>query len=379
MDLMDEFPPTPDALPLDAWARASKAAADEVFGPLRGSLAEAVARTSRLYTRERDELEAASRWEALQARMRFYLVRDLPKLVGPMRELAWMGGLPSGASWRVLDLGAGLGTTTFAMLAAAEALGVGPEELRVDAVDASEEALRGMSALARRAPVKARVALRTLPGEAAAGLERAEGPWDLVVMGLFLNELPFADRHALLEALAPRLAEGGAVLILEPALRESTRELHRLRDGLEGWTVAAPCIRTGPCPMLEGERDWCHEEEKVTLPPALVAVAKEAGLRGDRLRYSYLTLRRDGRRLADRAGDDGWRVVSQQLKTKGKLELFGCGHAGRVRFMRLDRHASEANEAFGDARRGQVIGVEGASERKSGLRVEAATAVERRR
>ncbi len=376
---MDAFPQPATPLALDDWAKAAKAAADEVFGPLRGSLAEAVAWTSQVYTKERSDLEVASRWAALQARMRFYLVRDLPKLLGPMAELAWIGGLPEGPAWRVLDVGAGLGTTTFSMVAAVEALGLGPERIRVDAVDASEDALRGFGALARRAPVSAALEVRTLPGDALAGIERAEGPWDLIVMGLFLNELPFAEREALLAALAPRLAEGGTLLILEPALRETTRELHRLRDGLEGWTIAAPCLRSGPCPMLEGERDWCHEEEKVTLPPGLVAVAKEAGLRGDRLRYSYLTLRRDGRSLVDRTGEGAWRVVSQSLKTKGKLELFGCGTPGRVRFMRLDRHASETNAAFGDGRRGQVLTVTGAAERKSGKRVEKDTVVERLR
>lgn len=376
---MDAFPQPVTPLALDAWAKAAKASADEVFGRLKGSLAEAVARTSRVYTKERGDLEAASRWEALQARMRFYLIRDLPKLQGPMAELAWIGGLPQRDTWRVLDLGAGLGTTTFSMLAAAEALGLGPQRAAVDAVDASEEALRGFATLARRAPLTTALEVRTIPGDAPSGIARAGGPWDLIVMGLFLNELPFDERLALLDALAPKLAEGGTLLILEPALRETTRELHRLRDGLEGWTVAAPCVRRGPCPMLEGERDWCHEEEKASLPPALVAVAKDAGLRGDRLRYSYLTLRRDGRSLIDRAGEGAWRVVSQSLKTKGKLELFGCGAAGRVRFMRLDRHDSEANAAFGDGRRGQILSVTGAAERKSGQRVEKDTVVERLR
>lgn len=373
MDIFDTSP-----LDLEAWARAANGAADRALGRLRGSLGQAVARTSRVYTRERDDLQAASRWEALQARMRFFLVRDLPKLRGPVSELAWLGGLPEGPEWRVLDLGAGLGTTTFSALAAASALGMAPERAVVDAVDASADALKGFAALAEGAP-GLRVEVRPHAGDVRAALTLAEGPWDLVLLGLFLNELPFAERVDLLEALGPRLAEGGTVLILEPALRETTRELHRLRDGLEGWTIVAPCIRTGPCPMLEGERDWCHEEEKVELPPALVSVAKEAGLRGDRLRYSYLTLRKDERRLADQAGEDGWRVVSGALKTKGKLEIFGCGHPGRVRFTRLDRHAAEPNAAFGEARRGQVIAVEGAAERKNGLRIERDSRVERRR
>ena len=371
--------PSTAGLPLAAWAEHAARVGDAVLGRLRSPLAELVERTSRVYTREREDFAPASAKDALHARLRFYLVRDLPKLAGPVHELALGDALPGGSTWRVLDLGAGVGTTTFSFLAGAMAAGAAPERVVVDAVDQTPLALRAFAALAEGAPGLPPLEVAAHSGDALRFVEGATGGWDVVLMGLFVNELPYADRQRLLDLLAQRLRPGGTVLILEPALRETSRALHRLRDELAaGWGVYAPCLRTGPCPMLETERDWCHEEELLTLPPALESVARGAGLRGDRLRYSYLTLRRDERTLRGALdADDGWRIVSQALKSKGKLEVYGCADPGRIRFTRLDRHAADPNAAFGEARRGQVLRIEGAEPKGKGRRLGADAQVER--
>jgi len=49
------------------------------------------------------------------------------------------------------------------------------------------------------------------------------------------------------------------------------------------------------------------------------------------------------------------RVVGAPHAAKGKLELVGCGDAGRVAVRLLRRHRSDANRAIEDARRGDVI------------------------
>ena len=49
------------------------------------------------------------------------------------------------------------------------------------------------------------------------------------------------------------------------------------------------------------------------------------------------------------------------LRTKGKREIFLCGQlggrAGRVRAMRLDRHESDANAAWSELAKGDVLSV----------------------
>ena len=94
---------------------------------------------------------------------------------------------------------------------------------------------------------------------------------DLVVMGTVLNELDAPARLALVEEALAAIAPDGAVILIEPALRDTSRALHELRDALlanQRAHVFAPCTRTvAPCPMLANPDDWCHEDREVKLPP----------------------------------------------------------------------------------------------------------------
>jgi hypothetical protein len=191
------------------------------------------------------------------------------------------------------------------------------------------------------------------------------------------------ERHvALLAAwLERRVDDRGSLVVVEPALRDRTRHLHRVRDALAarpGVTVFAPCLHAAPCPALAREADWCHEDLAVDLPAWLVPVARAAGLRHEGLTFSYLVLRKDGARLADADADADvaatggarLRVVSDAMPSKGKREAFLCGElrsggalvVGRVRAVRLDRDRSPGNAAWDVAARGDVLVVEPAPE-----------------
>jgi hypothetical protein len=144
----------------------------------------------------------------------------------------------------------------------------------------------------------------------------------------------------------------------------------------------APCLHAGACPLLERERDWCHERLPLALPAAIAGVARDAGLREAELSYSYLTLTRAPRSLAELARaappEQLYRVDSATLASKGKLELALCGPGGATRARRLDRHARPANAAFAHGGRGQLLRFDGAQAKEAGevLRVDADTRVE---
>src|SRR5204863_8615054 len=159
----------------------------------------------------------------------------------------------------------------------------------------------------------------------------ARGPFDLVVSAHVLNELfvsegPPERRVERLAGLVRRwaerfLARDGRLILLEPALRETSRALLAVRDQLvaAGMRVVAPRFFRGACPALALPRDWCHDS------------AREAGP-GGRLRrvdFSYLALaqRASGGGVDEGAGVDPTRlrVVSDPLPEKGRLRLFVCG------------------------------------------------------
>lgn len=364
-------PLTPPAVE-PRWIELVDEVAAAVLGPddRRGqALAAQVAALSRVYTGREGDLSDAA--EARAARLRFWLPRDLPKIEGPLAELD--PPIP-GPAWRVLDLGAGYGTTTLGVGRFARRAGV--ERLEVTAVERDVNALDVFGAVARRAPaagLTCEIALETQRGDVTS-LEPARlGTFDLITLGLSLGELfgteegSEVEAEAYLRALSDRLSPGGALIVLEPALKTHARALQRVRDRFaadpEPPHVHAPCFTDAPCPMLRRERDWCHSQLPLPLPEALAPIAEGAGLRWTRLTYSYLTLRAEPPRR------DRWRVVGGPVKTKGKTEWDVCGPDGLVRLRRLKRDAKAGASPLDDAERGAVLTIDAEVEDGGSLRV----------
>ena len=54
-----------------------------------------------------------------------------------------------------------------------------------------------------------------------------------------------------------------------------------------------------------------------------------------------------------------YRIVSDRLRDKGRLRVWGCGPAGRHELVRLDRDRNDANVAFDEVERGDLVQVDG--------------------
>ena len=146
----------------------------------------------------------------------------------------------------------------------------------------------------------------------AVELPAVAGRFDLVVAAHLLNEL-FVDRQPAervalrvrrIRAWSTLLAPNGVLILIEPALRDTSRELLAVRDQVlaaGGLHVLAPCFWTGPCPALALERDWCHDAAPVPSKP--------------RVDFSYLVLRAEPVPPAPTLN----RVVSDPMPEKGRL------------------------------------------------------------
>lgn len=323
---------------------------------------------------------SAAMRDAGAARLGFSFARDVPKGAAAVRELVATGALSVDGGLRVLDVGAGLGATTWGVARALSASGA-EGSIDVTWLDVDAPALELARAVAHarangegheRVAVQARTLVR------AVGPLDDLGRFDLVLAGQVLSELDVGlpdetrvARHAALLGgwLDRRVEPHGSLVVIEPALRDRTRHLHRVRDALvaSGATVFAPCLHAAPCPALAHDTDWCHEDLDVDLPAWLTPVARAAGLRHEGLTFSYLVLRKDGRRVLDAVaapvGAARLRVVSGTIATKGKTEVYLCGAladgdtgvVARARVMRLDRHASGTNAAWERLSRGDVV------------------------
>jgi hypothetical protein len=255
---------------------------------------------------------------------------------------------------RVLDLGAGTGAAGDLICER------GADAVEVVAVD--------------------RVAAR--PGVVVADLRQkgrppgVEGRFDLIVAAHLLNELAatvdLAGRAAVVFWWARELlAEDGLLIVVEPALRETSRDLLEIRDRLipAGFFVVAPCLLQGPCPALARDRDWCH----ASAPWEPEEAARRAGQ--SRVDYSYLVLSRSGEPSTERRL---FRVVSDPIIEKGRLKIWGCGPAGRHPLVRLDRDRSPANADFDQAARGDLLITADTTRAGDGLRLGPQSRVQRR-
>jgi ribosomal protein RSM22 (predicted rRNA methylase) len=231
-------------------------------------------------------------------------------------------------------------------------------------------------AIAERWPVVEIVAVDKVGG---AGIVQADvsrsirpggvdGRFDLVVAAHLLGELPLdvdARARLVLGWCRELVAEDGHCLVIEPALRETSRALLGVRDRLlsAGAFVVAPCLWQGPCPALARERDFCHDSAE--------AIAQGRS----RVDFSYLLLRKQGRASDDRCL---FRLVSDPMKDKGRLRWVACGPAGRHMVTRLDRDRAPGNRALDEIERGDLIRIEHPIERPDGLRCTSDTLITRR-
>jgi ribosomal protein RSM22 (predicted rRNA methylase) len=331
----------------DAWLDVLDGVAAEMGLALApGKLAEEVRALSDAYNRG-DFAKSRTRG-ALSARLLFSFPRDAPKMECAARELADANlvKLPM----RVLDVGAGLGASTWGLARLLSKRGL-RGAIDVAMIDDDEAALRIARAIVRAHPSEGDVEVRVV--------SESRGPYDLILVGQSLGEIDPEETKqvAFLTKLLGRLDEHGSLVLVEPALRDRTRRLHRVRDVLasKGVTIFAPCLHQSACPMLANESDWCHEDVAIDLPPRVASIARAAGLRWQGLTFSYLVLRRDEKTL--RTCIDApvaLRVVSVPIDTKGKRELFLCGDGEIRRVARLDRDENPRT-AWSDAVRGDVL------------------------
>jgi ribosomal protein RSM22 (predicted rRNA methylase) len=147
------------------------------------------------------------------------------------------------------------------------------------------------------------------PGILRADVTRAlrppavTGRFDLIVAAHLLNELSLdvdARARLVLGWCREVLEEHGTCVLVEPALRETSRGLLAVRDRLiaGGLFVLAPCLWQGPCPALARERDFCH------MSAGVIAQGRS------RVDFSYLALRTQGTPNAD---NSVFRMVSDPM------------------------------------------------------------------
>jgi len=270
----------------------------------------------------------------------------------------------------VLDLGSGPAPVALAALDAGAA--------EVLAADRSTRALAVARTLAVEAgePIAVREWDPQRRGD-LAGLSHGRS-FDLVTLGHGVNELFQGEgaatrRAALLEEALGLVAPGGSLVVIEPALRDTSRALLEVRDLLvaRGIAVRAPCLFRGGCPALVRPTDWCHAERPIDPPPLVDEIGRRAGLRKESVKMSYLVLAPKGEGWREPPPGRIFRIVSEPLPSKGRLRYMGCGPEGRMGLALQEKDVTPRNRSFEKLLRGDMVEITGVEPRGDGLRLSA--------
>jgi hypothetical protein len=332
-------------------------------------LAERVVRLSDLYTTQRTSLSEADAAALRLAKVGYFLFSDAPKVYFVLRELVERYGVTprtTSEPWRVIDAGAGVGATSVGLLLSLDAASCPRIELH--GLDSDPRVLRIWQTIVHRAAEIAGVSLRAY----TSTLDLRQPPqadWkrDLMIAQAVLNELPFGEAPDPIAARADWIAAWASqapAIILEPALRETSRPLHAARDRLRGagFRILAPCPHQGPCLMLANERDWCHEVRLVSPTPMVEQVQAITRRRDERTKFSFIAVTAGDAAILPGITfhEHSGRLVSDALNSKGKMERDLCtGGAKLIRLRLLDKDRTPENELLAEAERGTLLELSG--------------------
>jgi SAM-dependent methyltransferase len=201
------------------------------------------------------------------------------------------------------------------------------------------------------------------------------GNYDCILASHLLNELWAGDparvekRADLVFSWFNRLKPGGALVLLDPALTATSRDLIGVRDQLlaRGALLRYPCLNTGPCPALGRPGETCHLEEAWSLPPLVSDLVRRLKFKKEALKLTAFIFTPPGEAVPV-ANEEIFQIVSDPLLSKNRrVRLIACGPKGRLSLALKPEQATPENRAFLSLKRGDIFRLTGAAPREGGL------------
>lgn len=240
-----------------------------------------------------------------------YAVARLPATMAASREA--LGQLASGlGEWTprsLLDVGSGLGSSTWAAIA------VFPSLERLSLVEDSPAMIGAAQRIAATSRHRAVKDAQWITADATRQLE----PADLVIAAYVLGEVDLPEA-AVREWWRAAI---GAILIIEPGTPSGNERILRARAQLvdAGAHIVAPCPHGAACPLPEPR--WCHFAARV--PRSRLHQAIKGGtLNSEDEKFSYVA----ATRFPTTIGEP--RIIGEPARRGGHVRLEVCTEAGIV-------------------------------------------------
>ena len=319
------------------------------------------AELSEAFTSGRKELPKNyfNRKETRSAYLLYFTLTNFSKVLKCLRECARVAPFDP-QSLNILDIGCGPGT---ASLACSSFFADRP--VSITAIDQNREILKDANALFSmvRRPDHSFLTIHEEVRPSSIAQRLRGKRFDLIIAANVVNEIGGTGEQLRFcqSLLNHHLSDAGTMIVVDPALQRTTRDLMEVRDSLNA-KILAPCLHQSPCPMrAQNRRDWCHFYLEWNCPEIIRKVDRLLEIRHDYLKMAYLILKKHSpspQPSPTGGGGDLWRVVSSPLNSNGKREFVLCGSEKLERIVRLDRDRSSANSNYDRIRRGDIINLE---------------------
>lgn len=138
---------------------------------------------------------------------------------------------------------------------------------------------------------------------------------------------------------------------IEPANKKTNQRFLAFRDAFKTHAdILLPCTHSLICPAL-AQKEWCHEDRDYLAPSIYWNLVKELGFRRGVLSYSFLALGK----MSTRFQPTDARIVSRDLRNKGRCDKWLCANGKRWKAGLLNRHQNDTNASFFEGLRGDII------------------------
>jgi ribosomal protein RSM22 (predicted rRNA methylase) len=185
--------------------------------------------------------------------------------------------------------------------------------------------------------------------------------YDMIIFANSLTEIHKGDSVPVkyIEHIFRCLSDAGILILIEPALKRTSRRLMELRNTIirqTKHTILLPCLHKEECPLLQirKNKEWCHQSVVWQPPEYLTFINQDLNREIDRLKYSYLVIARNAYPVAI---NPGFLVISNLLKEKGRKRCYLCTPDGRVELVRQDKSTSDSNTDFDEVHMGDVVDI----------------------
>ncbi|MCB0326314.1 MAG: hypothetical protein KDD52_01725 [Bdellovibrionales bacterium] len=191
---------------------------------------------------------------------------------------------------------------------------------------------------------------------------------DLIFCSNLVNEFSLisdSGKISLFKYLVDQLlSDDGALMIMEPASLDISRDLLHLREMLLDCLdihISLPCSGTQSCPMISDAKDWCHFEIPWDIPRVKKRLEKELNRNSEVLKYSYIVIQKGQKKSKRRSK---YRSLSPMLKNRdGGYFVLLCSDYDKLS-LRSKKGDKESKQKLKNIQRGDVISLQNCHEDK---------------